>query len=69
MGVVYIAESDVSRSSDQTFEFQANVNWNRQFGLHGVSAMVLYRMREYRNKCRSLAGRLRSIPDMRCCCL
>ncbi len=49
-GTVYIAESDVSRSSDQTFEFQANVNWNRQFGLHGVSAMVLYRMREYRNK-------------------
>ncbi|MDE6145285.1 MAG: SusC/RagA family TonB-linked outer membrane protein, partial [Muribaculaceae bacterium] len=47
-GTVYLNESDLSRSSDQTFEIQARFDWNRKFGLHDVSAMVQYRQWEYR---------------------
>jgi TonB-linked SusC/RagA family outer membrane protein len=48
-GTVYLSTSDISRDSDQTFEFQGNFNWNRKFGLHDLGAMVLYRMYEFRN--------------------
>lgn len=48
-GTVFLSENGPTRSSDQTFEFQANINWTRKFGLHDVSAMLLYRQREYRN--------------------
>ncbi|MDE7388726.1 MAG: TonB-dependent receptor [Muribaculaceae bacterium] len=48
-GTVFINQSALSLSADQTFEFQANVNWNRKFGMHDVSVMALYRMRQYRN--------------------
>ncbi len=47
-GTVYIAESDMNRNTDQTFELQARFDWNRKFGLHDVSAMVSYRQWEYR---------------------
>ncbi len=47
-GTVFLSETGPTRSSDQTFEFQANINWARKFGLHDVSAMLLYRQREYR---------------------
>ncbi|MDE6536229.1 MAG: TonB-dependent receptor [Muribaculaceae bacterium] len=47
-GTVYLNESDLNRSSDQTFEIQARFDWNRKFGLHDVSAMVQYRQWEYR---------------------
>ncbi len=48
-GTVYMEENGPQRASDQTFEFQANFTWARKFGLHDVSAMVLYRQREYRS--------------------
>ncbi|MCM1379367.1 MAG: TonB-dependent receptor [Prevotella sp.] len=48
-GTIYLSETGPTRSSDQTFEFQANFNWQRKFGLHDVSAMLLYRQREYRS--------------------
>ncbi len=48
-GNIFMTERGPSRSSDQTFEFQANFNWARKFGLHDVSAMILYRQREYRS--------------------
>ncbi|MBD5179740.1 MAG: TonB-dependent receptor [Bacteroidales bacterium] len=48
-GTDYIAESGITKYSDQTFELQANLNWNRNFHGHDISAMVIYRMREYRN--------------------
>ncbi len=48
-GTIFMQEYGPTRSSDQTFEFQANFNWQRKFGLHDVSAMVLYRQREYRS--------------------
>lgn len=49
IGTNYISESDLYNVSDNTFEMQANLNYSRRFDLHDVSAMVLYRMREYRN--------------------
>lgn len=48
-GTVYLNESALGRSTDQTFEFQAMLNWNRKFGQHDISAMVSYRQREYRS--------------------
>ena len=48
-GNVYMTETGPNRNSDTTFELQANFNWQRKFGLHDVSAMVLYRQRQYRN--------------------
>lgn len=45
----YIAESAVGTSGDNTYEIQTNLNWQRKFNdVHDLSAMVLYRMREYR---------------------
>ncbi len=48
-GQDYLNESDLTRSTDQTFELQARFDWNRKFGLHDVSAMVSYRQYEFRN--------------------
>ncbi len=48
-GTKYINQSGISKGSDNTFELQANLNWTRNFNGHEVSAMALYRMREYRN--------------------
>ncbi len=47
-GNSYLNESNLNRSTDQTFELQARFDWNRKFGLHDVSAMVSYRQWEYR---------------------
>lgn len=49
MGSNYISQSGISRYSDNTFELQANVNWTRNFDDHEISAVALYRMREYRS--------------------
>lgn len=62
-GADYITESDITRSSDQTFEFQGNISYNRQFGLHNVGAMLMYRQREYRsailpNRNQGVSGRV-----------
>ncbi|MDE7335653.1 MAG: SusC/RagA family TonB-linked outer membrane protein, partial [Muribaculaceae bacterium] len=48
-GTVYLNESNLSRSTDQTFELQARFDWNRKFGMHDLSAMVSYRQYEFRN--------------------
>ena len=64
-GTDYIWESGVSKSMDQTFELQATLNYNRQFGLHNVGGMLLYKQREYRgdgatlpNRNQGLSGRV-----------
>ncbi len=49
MGSNFISQSDISRYSDNTFELQANLNWIRDFNDHEINAVLLYRMREYRN--------------------
>lgn len=48
-GTTYYTQSDISRSADNTFELQANINYMRNFDGHEIGAMALYRMREYRN--------------------
>ncbi|MDE6229258.1 MAG: TonB-dependent receptor [Muribaculaceae bacterium] len=48
-GTVYLNESALGRSTDQTFELQARFDWNRKFGLHDVGAMVSYRQYEFRD--------------------
>ena len=62
-GSDYISQSAIGKSSDQTFELQFNLNYARQFGLHNVGAMLLYKQREYRsdvlpNRNQGLSGRL-----------
>lgn len=48
-GARYINEDNaLATQGDNTYEIQANLNWNRTFGEHELSAMTLYRMREYR---------------------
>lgn len=48
-GTDYVSQSDISKSADQTFYFDARVDWKRNFGPHNTTAMVMYMMREYRN--------------------
>lgn len=48
LGSDYISESDVYRSTDQTFVFQTTLDYARQFGNHNVGAMLLYNQRDYR---------------------
>ena len=62
-GTDYITESDITKDSDQTFELQANLNYQRQFGDHNIGAMLLYKQREYRssvlpNRNQGLSGRV-----------
>lgn len=45
----FISNSGTSTYGDTTFEFQGNLNWTRRFGLHDITAMFLYRIREVRN--------------------
>lgn len=49
-GSDYISESGLSRSSDNTFYFDARLDYNRRFGDHTVGAMLMYMQREFRNK-------------------
>lgn len=44
----FLTQSGVGRDSDQTFYFDARLDWRRSFGDHNMSAMVMYMMREYR---------------------
>lgn len=48
-GDQYLSQSGISRNSDQTFYFDARLDWKRSFGDHNLSAMLMYMMREYRN--------------------
>lgn len=47
-GDQFLSQSDISRNSDQTFYFDARLDWRRSFGDHNLSAMAMYMMREYR---------------------
>lgn len=48
-GTDYIAESAISKESDQTFEWQTAFNYERRFGLHTLGGMLIYKQREYRS--------------------
>ena len=47
-GDQFLSQSDIARNSDQTFYFDARLDWRRSFGDHNLSAMAMYMMREYR---------------------
>lgn len=50
-GTDYIKDSAIEKFSDRTFQFQASLEWQRNFGgVHDVSAMLLYLQREFRSK-------------------
>lgn len=48
-GTDYINEQDKGYSSDNTFYFDARLDYNRAFGNHNVSGMLMYMQREFRN--------------------
>src|SRR5699024_2940222 len=51
-GTDYINEKDNGYASDQTFYFDARLDYNRTFGNHNVSGMLMYMQREYRKSVR-----------------
>ena len=53
----FISQSGTSPAGNTTFEFQGNLNWSRRFGAHDITAMVLYRVREYRSNAAVLPNR------------
>lgn len=62
-GDEYVSESSIGKSQDQTFYFDARLDWKRSFGRHNVTAMLMYMMREYRsdvrpNRNQGYSGRL-----------
>lgn len=61
----FVTQAPSGAYGDNTFEFQGNFNWTRRFDLHDISAMLLYRAREYRvtgqalpNRNQGLSGRV-----------
>lgn len=49
-GTDYIAESAITRGSDQTQLFNATLDYSRTFGVHNVGAMLLYQQRDFRSE-------------------
>lgn len=49
-GTRYINQSGITRKSNQTFYFDAKLNWKRRFGKHNTSAMLMYMQREFRSE-------------------
>lgn len=61
-GTDYINEHDNGYGSNQTFYFDARLDYSRTFGYHGVSGMLMYMQREYRsgvrpNRLQGFSGR------------
>lgn len=59
----FVVQSDPSRNSDQTIYLDARMDYNRVFGLHALTGMVMYMQREFRqgvlpNRNQGLSGRL-----------
>lgn len=48
-GSDYLNESKITKGGDQTFYFDTRLNYNRTFGKHGVTGMLMYMMREFRS--------------------
>lgn len=61
-GTKYINQGTVYRNTDRTFYFDFRLNYNRRFGVHSVSGLLMYMQREYRrevlpNRNQGLSGR------------
>lgn len=67
----FITQSDPKKYADRTIQFQASLEWARNFGgKHDLSAMLLYLQREYRvnplpTRNQGLSGRLTYAYDQR----
>ena len=48
-GSPYLNQGSINRATNQTFYFDARLDWKRTFNNHNVSAMLMYMMREYRD--------------------
>ena len=48
-GTDYISQSDISKNGDETFFLQGMLNYDRTFGEHNVTGMLLYYNREYKS--------------------
>ena len=49
VGAEYVSQSGKSTDSNNTFYLDARINYDRSFGHHNVTAMVMYMMRQYRS--------------------
>lgn len=47
-GTDYITQTDPVKNGDQTFYFDARINYNRTFSKHSVSGLLMYMQREFR---------------------
>ena len=61
-GQDFINESGVSRQNNRTIYLDARLNYNRTFGLHSFSGLLMYMQREFReavqpNRMQSFSGR------------
>ena len=48
-GTDYIAESGIGKSGDRTIMLQFRLDYQRQFGDHNVSGMLMYQQRDYKS--------------------
>ena len=48
-GNPFLNQGKINRYTDQTFYFDARLDWKRSFGDHNVTGMLMYMMREYRD--------------------
>lgn len=70
-GTDYVVQSNPSKDGDRTFQFQASLEWSRNFNtVHDISAMLLYLQREYRydalpTRNQGLSGRFTYAYDQR----
>lgn len=58
----YVSEADNGKNTDRTIYVDARLDYNRSFGKHAVSGMLMYMQREYRsgtipNRNQGLSGR------------
>lgn len=61
-GTDYVAQSGATRNSEQTIYIDARLDYNRSFGKHNVTGMLMYMQREFRsgvlpNRNQGISGR------------
>ena len=49
VGTEYVSQSGISTSTNNTFYLDGRLNYERSFGHHNVTAMLMYMMRQYRS--------------------
>lgn len=49
VGTEYVSQSGISTSTNNTFYLDGRINYERSFGHHNVTAMLMYMMRQYRS--------------------